>query len=111
MRVHLERLLELEYLELRHGRLGSPFSYELMMDAAAPEAVAHIGLIDVATLRAAHNYDGKVADFKAGVAGGGKALPPPVQQTVLRGETRAPGPGVAAWREHTSGSPALAAAS
>jgi DNA primase catalytic core len=111
VRVHLERLLELEYLELRHGRLGSPFSYELMMDAAAPEAVAHIGLIDVATLRAAHNYDGKVADFKAGVAGGGKALPPPVQQTVLRGETRAPGPGVAAWREHTSGSPALAAAS
>jgi len=111
VRVHLERLLELEYLELRHGRLGSPFSYELMMDAAAPEAVAHIGLIDVATLRAAHTYDGKVADFEAGVAGGGKALPPPAQQTVLRGETRALGPGVAAWRERTSGSPALAAAS
>ena len=69
MRVHLERLLELECLELRHGRLGSSFEYELMLDAEAPEAVAHIGLIDVDTLRPAHTYEGKVAGFDRGVAG------------------------------------------
>jgi hypothetical protein len=51
VRTHLERLIELEYLELRHGRLGSSFVYELMMDADTPEAVAHIGLIDVAELK------------------------------------------------------------
>jgi len=67
VRVHLERLVELEYLELRHGRLGSSFVYELMLDANTPEAVAHIGLIDVETLRASHGYGGKVAGFALGV--------------------------------------------
>ena len=49
VRVHLERLVELEYLAIRHGRLGSQFVYEMLLDLDAPEAVAHIGLIDVAT--------------------------------------------------------------
>ena len=118
VRAHLERLLDLEYLELRHGRLGSPFGYELMMDADTPETVAHIGLIDVETLRAAHGYDGKVAGFKVGVAGqnggvagGGKTPPPPPNTAVSRGEMRAPAPGVAGWRERTSGAPALVAVS
>jgi len=34
VRVHLERLVELEYLAIRHGRLGSQFVYELLIDAA-----------------------------------------------------------------------------
>jgi hypothetical protein len=89
VRLHLERLVELEYLELRHGRLGSSFVYELMIDAAAPEAVAHIGLLDVEELRKRHGYDAKVAGFAAGVAGqngrvaGGGATPPP-PATALR---------------------------
>jgi DNA primase len=118
VRVHLERLLELEYLELRHGRLGSAFCYELMMDANTPETVAHIGLIDVETLREAHGYDGKVTGFKTGVAGqngrvagGGEAPPPPRKQASSAGETRVPAPGVTAWRKRTSGVPALAAVS
>jgi len=118
VRAHLERLLDLEYLELRHGRLGSSFGYELMMDADTPETVAHIGLIDVETLRAAHGYDGKVAGFKVGVAGqtggvagGGKTPPPPPNTAASRGETRSPAPGVAGWRERTSGAPALVAVS
>ena len=85
VRTHLERLLELEYLELRHGRLGSSFVYELMIDADAPEAVAHIGLIDVAELKKLHAYGGRVAGFGPGVAGqngevagGGKTPPPPL---------------------------------
>lgn len=67
VRVHLERLVELEYLALRHGRLGNPFVYELLIDPDQSEAVAHIGLIDVAKLQ--HPYAGKVAAFESGVAG------------------------------------------
>ena len=46
VRVHLERLVELEYLAIRHGRLGSQFVYEILFDLDAPEAVAHVGLIE-----------------------------------------------------------------
>jgi DNA primase catalytic core len=90
VRVHLERLMELEYLAIRHGRLGSPFVYELLLEADAPEALAHIGLIDAAKLR--HDYEtnlagdaANLAGFSAGVAGqnghlaGGDATPPPPQ--------------------------------
>jgi DNA primase catalytic core len=110
VRTHLERLVELEYLELRHGRLGSSFVYELMMDADTPEAVAHIGLIDVETLRKKHSYDAGVAGFEHGVAGqkarvavGGETLPPPQKTSAPRGETRLPASEVAGWRERTSG--------
>ena len=74
VRVHLERLVELEYLELRHGRLGASFVYELMIDEDAPEAVAHIGLIPVDKLR--RSYDAKVAGQNGRVAGGGGMAPP-----------------------------------
>ena len=69
VRVHLERLVELEYIELRHGKLGGSFNYELMIDPDAPAHVAHIGLIDVNELRKTHNYDEGVTGFAAGVAG------------------------------------------
>ena len=83
VRVHLERLVELEYLAIRHGRLGSQFVYEMLLDTDTPEAVAHIGLIDVAKLR--HDYNAKVAAFSPGVAGqngrvtGGGKTPPPAE--------------------------------
>jgi hypothetical protein len=60
--VHLERLVALEYLALRHARFGSPFVYEILFDLDAPEAVAHIGLIDVEQLRR------KVTGFSVGVS-------------------------------------------
>jgi DNA primase len=81
VRAHLERLVELEYLAIRHGRLGSQFVYEMLLDADAPEAVAHIGLIDTAKLR--HDYETNLAGFSRGVAGqnghlaGGGEMPPP----------------------------------
>jgi hypothetical protein len=59
VRAHIERLSELEYIVPRHGRNGTAMSYELLMDAAAPEQQWHIGLIDVATLKARH-YDGNL---------------------------------------------------
>ena len=94
VRAHLERLIELEYLELRHGRLGSSFVYELMVNPEAPENVAHIGLIDVADLR--HAYDGRVAGFEVGVAGqtggvagGGETPPPPSKRKAAERENAA----------------------
>jgi len=80
VRVHLERLVELEYLAVRHGRLGSQFVYEILFDLDAPENVAHIGLIDVGTLHA-HGYKTPVAGGAAtlagfGVGGGGAKRPP-----------------------------------
>jgi DNA primase len=91
VRVHLERLVELEYLAIRHGRLGSQFVYELLLDLDAPETVAHVGLIDVEMLARGHHYKTQVAGsaatlagFDRGVAGqnghlagGGKTAPPP----------------------------------
>jgi DNA primase len=65
--VHLERLVALEYLALRHGRLGSAFVYEILFDLATPEAIAHIGLIEIAKLR--HGYKTSLTGFEAGVSG------------------------------------------
>jgi DNA primase len=89
VRTHLDRLHELEYLELRHGRLGGSFVYELMIDADAPAHVAHIGLIDVEKLRAAHAYNEGVAGQTHEVAGGGETPPPPQKPAPDRGETAA----------------------
>ena len=84
MRVHLERLVELEYLAIRHGRLGSQFVYEVLFDTDTPEAVAHVGLMDIAELRA-HDCKTNLTGFIPGVAGqnghlagGGGTPPPPV---------------------------------
>jgi DNA primase len=77
VRVHLERLVELEYLAIRCGRMGGPFQYELLIEIDVPENIAHIGLIDVEELRRIHTYDVGVAGQKGVVAGGGKTNPPP----------------------------------
>jgi DNA primase catalytic core len=85
VRVHLERLIELEYLAIRHGRTGSQFVYELLVEVDATEKLAHIGLIDVQELRRPCNYESNLAGFGPGVAGqnghlagGGQTGPPPV---------------------------------
>ena len=81
MRVHLERLVELEYLAIRHGRTGSQFVYELLVEVDATEKLAHIGLIDVQELGRHCNYERNLAGFGLGVAGqnghlaGGGPLP------------------------------------
>jgi hypothetical protein len=54
VRIHLERLVAMEYVRTATGRNGQRFEYELLFDgelgAASPQM---IGLIDVAALRAA----------------------------------------------------------
>ena len=71
LRVHLERLVEQEYLGTRQGRFGSLYVYELLIDADAPEHIAHIRLIDAENLRRAPNLAGLDADLA-----GGDGLPP-----------------------------------
>ena len=110
VRTHLERLHELEYLELRHGKLGGSFVYELMLDPDAPASVAHVGLIDLAELRrrAGGEVAGKtpgVAGRKAGVAGGGETPPPPPRRAGFERENAAPpaGGGGVAEKTHLDG--------
>jgi hypothetical protein len=70
--MHLHRLVELEYIVVRCGRMGGPFVYELIVSVEAPEAIAHIGLIDVAELRKNCIYNGEVTGLKPPVTGGDK---------------------------------------
>lgn len=67
--VHLERLVALEYLAIRHGRLGSAFVYEILFDLDAPETLAHIRLIGVEQLREQHDCNNKVAGGAATLSG------------------------------------------
>jgi DNA primase len=91
--VHLERLVALEYLALRHGRLGSAFVYEILFDLDTPEAVAHIGLIEIAKLR--HDYktnltgfEGRVSGRNGQVSGGVEIAPLPVAPLAVNGLAR-----------------------
>ena len=70
LRVHLERLIEQEYLCVRCGRMGSQFVYELLIDAEANPQTAHIALIDVEKLRKKYGYGSNLAGEKGDLAGG-----------------------------------------
>jgi hypothetical protein len=73
VRVHLQRLVELEYLAVRYERLGSPFQYELLIEESQAENVAHIGLIDIGRLREIHPCEAGVAGEIGRVAGAGQS--------------------------------------
>jgi DNA primase len=70
LRVHLERLIEQEYLGVRCGRMGTQFVYELLIDADANPKAAHIALIDVEKLRKNDTYDADLAGKNGHLAGG-----------------------------------------
>jgi hypothetical protein len=61
LKIHLARLVELEYLLVHRGGRGQSFEYELLYDGAAQSQAAHVsGLIDVEGLRperGAQHYD------------------------------------------------------
>lgn len=67
VRVHLERLVDLEYLATRCGRNGLRFEYACLLDPRLPDDVAHIGLIDVARLKT-RAYDGHLAGWEGHLA-------------------------------------------
>ncbi len=70
LRIHLDRLVEQEYLAVRCGRMGSQFVYELLIEADAPTGAAHIPLLDVTKLRQKHAYDPNLAGESGHLAGG-----------------------------------------
>jgi hypothetical protein len=74
VRVHLERLVELEYLATRAGRFGSPFVYELLVEQSGDDGAWHIGLIDIEKLKTACNYEANLTALETGVA----ENPPPL---------------------------------
>jgi DNA primase len=77
--VHLDRLVALEYLALNHARFGRPFVYEILFDLDAPEAVAHVGLIEVEQLRRkVTGFEGRVSGKNGQVTGGVQTGPLPL---------------------------------
>ena len=55
IRVHLERLVAMEYVRLVTGKNGQRFEYELLFDGALERSEPQMmGLIEVEALRAAH---------------------------------------------------------
>jgi DNA primase catalytic core len=74
LRIHLERLIEQEYVAAHCGRMGSQFVYELLIDLDAPEHATHVPLLDVATLKT-HAYKVNLAGLEANLAGG-DGVPP-----------------------------------
>ncbi len=58
IRVHLQRLVDYEYLAVRHGGNGSSFVYELLVGPEATAGVPAVGLIDPAKLKLRRRPDG-----------------------------------------------------
>ncbi len=54
IRLHLQRLEDLEYLARRHGQNGVNVVYELLVGCREPEGIAHVGLLDIDELRQRH---------------------------------------------------------
>lgn len=56
LRLHLERLVQMEYLLVHRGQRGQSFEYELLYDGVGSDAQAFVpGLIDIASLELAIN--------------------------------------------------------
>jgi DNA primase len=70
LKVHLARLVELEYLLTHRADRGQGFAYELLFDGDASTAVHLSGLIDTAGL---HDYDGQRSGAKVERSAPGRA--------------------------------------
>jgi len=82
VRVHLERLRELEYIATRYGRAGSAFQYELLIDPDEPGDVGHIGLLDVEKLRVRQQPDRENEDLTGGCRAPVRQVQPAENQPV-----------------------------
>ena len=73
LKVHLARLVEMEYLLAHRGGRGQSFAYELVYDGGAENAQPHLnGLIDIELLN--HDYDGCRSGQNARRSGSGQPL-------------------------------------
>jgi hypothetical protein len=70
LRVHLERLVTLEYLLVHRGMRGHSFVYELLFDGPSASEAPHLsGLIDVSTMASSRGSDPKFAGSTRGDRG------------------------------------------
>ena len=70
VRIHLDRLVELEYVLVHRGGRGQSFEYELLYDGQGQDGTPFLaGLIDVEALKRA-GYDGNLAGSAGHLAGG-----------------------------------------
>ena len=73
LRVHLERLVDLEYVLVHRGGRGQSFVYELIYDGAGKDGGRFLpGLLDVEKLRAAATTSGHLAGSEGQLAGGSR---------------------------------------
>jgi len=70
LRVHLERLTQLEYVLVHRGMRGQSFVYELLFDGPAASEAPHLsGLIDVTTMERSRGSDPHLAGSTRGHRG------------------------------------------
>ena len=70
VRIHLDRLVELEYVLVHRGGRGQSFEYELLYEGQGQNGTPFLaGLIDVEALKNT-SYDGHLAGSKGHLAGG-----------------------------------------
>jgi len=70
LRVHLNRLVELEYLLVHRGMRGQSFVYELLFDGAVASEAPHLsGLIDVTTMASSRGSPPLIAPSTRGQNG------------------------------------------
>jgi DNA-binding transcriptional ArsR family regulator len=70
LRVHLERLTQLEYVLVHRGMRGQSFVYELLFDGPAASEAPHLsGLIDVTTMERSRGSEGYLAGSTRGHRG------------------------------------------
>jgi len=76
LKIHLARLVELEYVLMHRGGRGHSFEYELLYDGANDDARHLSGLIDVEVLRTAqtHSYDAERSGVNVNRSGVGRGL-------------------------------------
>jgi hypothetical protein len=79
VRVHLDRLTELEYVLVHRGSRGQSFVYELLYDGQGRDGAPFLaGLIDVAHL-SGPTYDAKFEGGKPEVRGAARAVRAPIE--------------------------------
>ena len=89
LKVHLARLVEMEYLLLHRGGRGQSFVYELLYDGEADDARPRLsGLIDIDRLNAldAHGYDATRSGANGERSGSGRSEVGPVSACGHGGE-------------------------
>jgi len=92
LRVHLERLVSLEYLLVHRGMRGQSFVYELLFDGPAASEAPHLsGLIDVTTMASSRGSTPVFAGSTRGDGGANAVGSRPPEMSAKPGNPADPG--------------------